>query len=439
MAERYIPLARRLPTLGAVMRRLREESPWLTMKDLSVLAQNNDPLRLNTPAGHRDGQWLAKQIQACGLLGRIIHLRGLHYAIFTYGAVLPDGVRYTNTDEHWLKLQDIAKAARWLGYVPFGAIRDARNEEPIIRLHDSRTAFTPNVEPVDTDCSLLRLNSRRPIIEVSGAQMQRYRQVFFGEKTSLSPVLDPLALELGADLYLPAGEISDTLLWQMAKTGSDDGREMVVFVFADCDPAGYQMAVSIAHKLRLMRETLFPNLRFQLHASALTVEQVKIHGLPSTPLKEGEKRAGGWRERYGVEQTEIDALATLQPETLEQIVRDAVAPFFDATLQSRVEAAAEEWRSEVQSYLDDEFATAIDDPELRRLDAEAREALEAFEDRLIELTDGLDYDAGMPPDLPEVELPEESPRPLVSTDMELIDAIGVLRQRKDYSNGQEDE
>jgi hypothetical protein len=66
---------------------------------------------------------------------------------------------------------------------------------------------------------------------------------------------------------------------------------------------------------------------------AVTVEQVVDLGLPSTPLKETEKRASGWKTRYGVEQTEIDALATLRPDELRRIVRRAVAPYWDAGLE----------------------------------------------------------------------------------------------------------
>jgi signal transduction histidine kinase len=38
-----------------------------------------------------------------------------------------------------------------------------------------------------------------------------------------------------------------------------------------------------------------------------------------------------------------------------------------------------------------------------------------------------------PPPVPEAEPPEDGPEPLVSSDMDLIDAIEVLRARKDYS------
>ena len=71
-----------------------------------------------------DGQWLA--MQAKDKLGdRIIHLRGFHYALL--GEIKPDGKPYTNTEADWLWLQSAAKAARWLGYIPFHRIRDARN------------------------------------------------------------------------------------------------------------------------------------------------------------------------------------------------------------------------------------------------------------------------------------------------------------------------
>jgi hypothetical protein len=44
------------------------------------------------------------------------------------------------------------------------------------------------------------------------AARQPYAFVFFGEKSSLEPVLAPLARMYQADLYLAAGELSDTLV-----------------------------------------------------------------------------------------------------------------------------------------------------------------------------------------------------------------------------------
>ena len=110
------------PLRSALERAIAEEG--CKLKDLTVLATQNDPYRVDTPSGHRDGQWLA--MQAKDKLGdRIIHLRGFHYALL--GEIKPDGKPYTNTEADWLWLQSAAKAARWLGYIPFHRIRDARN------------------------------------------------------------------------------------------------------------------------------------------------------------------------------------------------------------------------------------------------------------------------------------------------------------------------
>ncbi|HEY3034859.1 MAG TPA: hypothetical protein VGJ54_09390, partial [Streptosporangiaceae bacterium] len=89
-----------------------------SLKDLTVLAPQNDPFRVDTPARHRDGEWLAITARDLGLGDRRIHLRSLHYMVI--GRPKPDGTPYRNTDADWLWLQgDAAKAARFLGYIPF--------------------------------------------------------------------------------------------------------------------------------------------------------------------------------------------------------------------------------------------------------------------------------------------------------------------------------
>src|SRR5215217_963145 len=82
----------------------------LSMKDLTVLAPQNDPFRIDRPAAHRDGAWLAMTARELGLGDRKIHLRGLHYMVI--GRLKPDGLPYTNTEADWLWLSgDAGKAA----------------------------------------------------------------------------------------------------------------------------------------------------------------------------------------------------------------------------------------------------------------------------------------------------------------------------------------
>jgi hypothetical protein len=100
--------------------------------ELTVLSAQVDPYRLDTPSGHRDGEWAAQQFARTRKSQ--IHWRGLHYSIVARGNVRkPDGEIYRNTDEDWTWLVNVAgKAARWLGKIPFECITDNRNAEPII-------------------------------------------------------------------------------------------------------------------------------------------------------------------------------------------------------------------------------------------------------------------------------------------------------------------
>ena len=102
--------------------------------ELTVLSAQVDPYRLDTPSGHRDGAWAAQQLARDFGRNRRTHWRGLHYAIVARGNVRkPDGEIYRNTDDDWTWLMNVAgKASRWLGYIPFERIIDARNAEPIV-------------------------------------------------------------------------------------------------------------------------------------------------------------------------------------------------------------------------------------------------------------------------------------------------------------------
>ena len=170
---------------------------------------------------------------------------------------------------------------------------------------------------------------------------------------------------------------------------------------SDCDPAGHQMPVSIGRKLQALQDLLFPDLRFEVVPAALTVDQVRELGLPSTPLKETEKRANRWREAFGVEQTEIDALATLRPDVLREIVDRAFDPYFDRTLKARVDTAEQEWLAAAQAAM----AQQIDDEVLSDLRDQAAGRLEELRAEIDRINEQLHLVAADHVTLPEIEVP----------------------------------
>jgi hypothetical protein len=402
----------------------------LSMKDLTVLSAQNDPFRLDTQANHRDGEWLAITARELGLGDRKIHLRGLHYMIL--GQPKPDGLPYTNTDADWLWLSGgCGKAARFLGYIPFDQIVDQRNAQPVVRLLEHLEPWPYvkvgiNVEIPDAD----DLEPRIGAAYFTG--VQPYKLVLVGEKSSLHDVLAPIAETFGADLYLPTGEISDTLIHQMAKIGVKDGRPMVVLYFSDCDTAGWQMPISVGRKLQAMQVSLFPELDFQVHRVALVPDQVREWGLPSTPLKDTERRGDAWQAATGVAQTEIDALASLRPELLQQLARDAIAPFYDRHLVTRVWDAYWEWQQRAQEVLDG----ALDQDHLAMLRTEATARLAELREQIDGINDALRIDVrglDLPPIVvPQAELDGVHPMPLLDSSWPFAEQCRALIDSKAY-------
>ncbi len=404
----------------------------LSMKDLTVLANQNDPFRVDTPAGHRDGEWFAMHAEKLG--DRRIHLRGLHYIVL--GERKPDGTLYTNTEADWLWLSAKAgKAARWLGYIPFEKITDERNTPPVVRIFEHpEPAPTISVGGVEINVPE-EIEPRAELDDFRG--VQPFKLILFGEKTSLEDVLAPIAETRMADLYLPTGEASDTMIHQMARIGAEDGRRMVIFYLSDCDPAGWQMAVSVARKLQASKALEFPGLEFEVRPIALIPDQVREYGLPSTPLKATEKRADAWKAKMGVEQTEIDALATLQPDLLRQIVLKATRPFFDPGLDERVRGARREWEAAAQIVLTDQ----IGEDQLANLRAEAEAKLaelaaqvEALNDALrVEEVEGIELPEI--PDIPEAAVDGIHGKPLIDSRWDWADQSRRLIAHKAYENG----
>lgn len=398
------------------------------LKALTVLDKDNDPFRTDVPARHRDGKWLADAAAELGLGSRPIHCRGLHYMLI--GWPKPDGSPYRNVDRDWAWLvNDAAKASRFLGYLPFGQIVDQRNAAPVIREFKppSPSAYLStgiDVEiPGDITPELRAWDFRGT---------QPYRIVMIGEKSSLEPVLGPLAQAYEADLYLPTGECTDAMLHRMAEAGHADGRPMRVLYFSDCDPAGWQMPISVSRKLQAFETAFFPGLDFEVHRIALTPDQVAEFGLPSTPLKETERRADRWRQAMGVQQTEVDALASLRPDLLEQIARQALDGFYDRSLAARVAAYRRDWLRRANEVID-----GYDTERIAQVRAEAEQRLAGMREQIAELNDQLRIDVSED-DLPPIELPEAADPgggglpPLVSSAWDFAEQCQALIGAKAY-------
>ena len=408
------------------------ENTGLPLKAVTVLAPQNDPFRLDTEAGHRDGKWLADMLEHLGI-GRL-HNRGVHYALF--GHRKPDGTPYTSTDENWDWLcRRPLDCARWLGYIRFDRITDERNLPPVVRL------WTPTAPQGWVNRAEIYVPEIDDEISISpGVQMkgrQPYHLILLGEKSSLKPALEGIADSYEADLYLPTGEISDSMIYAMAASSETDPRPMVVLYLADCDPSGHQMAISVSRKLQAFKVLEFPDMEFQMHRAALTPNQVRELQLPGSPLKATELRADKWRERMGVEQTEIDALATLRPDALEEIVESAIAPFYDRTLALRVSKAKREWLGQAQEVIELQLNHRALEQANMRLEA-LREHVKAEVEAINDTASSALLNDGEEIELPPIAVPEaadnsgDAMEPLIDSRWDFVNQCERLIASKQY-------
>ena len=438
-----MPLLGRSPLTRVVEEHM--DDGW-SLDELTVLARGNDPFRQDTAEGHRNARWLVDTLDGMGFEigegGRKIHNRGLHYMLL--GQVKPNGREYENTEADWKWLSDrVSKAARWLEYVPWDQIIDQRNAEPVIRIRPAEPE--PRIlGGYSSDEMYLDAEDYAPRAYLEGgAGIQAYRLALIGEKSSLSLVLGPIAEEYDADLYLPTGEISDTILRQMAMRTVEEDRPLIVFYFSDCDPSGWQMPISVSRKLQALSELAGP-FAFEVHRVALTPDQVRAWDLRPTPLKPKELRRERWEALMGTKQTEVDAAIALRQPELEQAARDALDPFYDRTLARRFAQARREWEAETQEVIDDGL-----DGDREEIMAAARDKLGQARTLIDEVNESL-VTSAEPDDLPEFEPPEPGvpigdafPSGLgttvVSSGWNFPEQCQKLRESKAYGGEDEDE
>ena len=310
-----------------------------SLDDLSAMSSKRDPYRRDTGANRRDAEWVAEMIDT-HVKTETVHPRGLHYILVSVEPLKPNGTPYRNTEEDWTWLSEHAlTSARWLGAVPFHRIGDNRNAAPVVRMPgkalttiEAMPHFSmPPAEELEPKVIVKDWLDKVP----AHFAAQPYTLIFAGEKSSLAPVVQPIADRMNAGMFFPTGEMSDGLIWQMVQAINVFERPAVVLYLSDFDPSGFTMPKNVARKLQAMETLGHLGEPVTVHATCLTMAQCVDLNLPSTPIKATDKRADKWIEATGREQTEIDALAALNPEALQEIILADAMVYFDDTLRTR--------------------------------------------------------------------------------------------------------
>jgi len=308
--------------------------------DLIPLAPQNDPFYTGTPGDWALAEWFAQLWQAFGYTNRV-HIRRVHYQIVSQkpAVVMPNGLPYENTETCWNILNLASKAARYLQLVDPEAFVDRRNPEAVVysvhRIQELEVWATSRLWG-----SQLRLPDFPdvPGYRVSGYEpSQAFHLELWCEKSTMNDVLEPLCQHYGMNLQTGLGELSITATLALVHRLQEGGRPARIFYVSDFDPAGQSMPVSVSRKVEYFVRTLGLDVDVRVFPVILTLEQVQYYQLPRTPIKDTERRRGGFEERYGEGAVELDALEALYPGELQNVLSQCISSYYDTTLAERTQ------------------------------------------------------------------------------------------------------
>ncbi len=259
----------------------------VSVTELLVLANKNDPYYSGQPAQKMYAEWFANLYQQHNLGGVGNIIRRFHYRLDALGVHWPDGTLYENTNEDYERLCEVVKNARILGLVDMNHFVDTR----------SARAIVPTTEKEETELGIqnhLYYSDLdfpdfpdTPTYYLKGyLPEQRYHLEIWCEKADLNDVLSPLRRMYDMVLQTSKGEISLT----------------------NC--------VQAVQRIKL------------------TLGQIQHYQLPRTPMKKAEVYKRRFEKLFGVGATELDALEALHPGVLRTIVRDVVLRYYDEWLDS---------------------------------------------------------------------------------------------------------
>lgn len=416
----------------------------LKVTDLIALAPQNDPFYVGQPSQVKHGEWFADLWNRFGYLNGV-HIRRMHYQLISQETpvVLPNGTPYENTDECWKTLSQAAKVARYLNLVNAAAFVDRRN--PAAQSFAANAADDPAVDVTSLDWVDLEMPDMPalPAYTLAGFEgRQRYHLEIWCEKSTMNDILLPIARQYGAVLQTGVGELSITAtLEAVTERFARHERPARVFYISDFDPAGLSMPVAVARKMEFWLQE-HDDLDVSLSALVLTPEQCRHYNLPRTPIKETERRASRFEERFGAGATELDALEALYPGELDRIVRRALDVYYDHDLARRVAIA----KSSVLAELNRQRAAVIArwGSDLTDLNDRYSRLKAQFDAQFAELSQDIadvwhairdDLDAAMPDiddyPVPEAEEVDETDAELYSSARDYLTQLGHYKAFQD--------
>lgn len=236
--------------------------------------------------------------------GLTLTVRQLYYRFVAAGLI-------ENTQRSYKNLASIIDLGRKRGKIDWSAIEDrTRNVE--------RPAAWDSVEQIVA--AIAEQYKEDPWAE------QTSKVEVWVEKEALVGVVEQACRDLRVPFLACRGYLSQSEAYAAGKRfakAKEDGYQPVIFHLGDHDPSGIDMTRDNAKRVREFSRGAVEVVRL-----GLNMDQIDQYDPPPNPAKETDSRFEGYRDAYGDESWELDAL---EPAVLIELIQTAVRGRIDFT------------------------------------------------------------------------------------------------------------
>lgn len=239
-----------------------------------------------------------------------------------------------NTIKNYKKLGDIVADGRKAGLLDWDSIEDrTRNLETHAHWHSPARL-------VSTCAS---------IFTVDFWDNQVYRPEVWIEKDALIGIIAPVCEEFQVPYFAGRGYPSVSELQsaaqRLARYETINGQIPLIIHLGDHDPSGKDMTRDIFDRVKLFASNLNPFHEIEVKRIALNWDQIQQYQPPPNPAKATDSRYDAYKQEFGEESWELDAL---EPDVINELIRETIEPLIDRPLWAESEKERDRGRAQIR-------------------------------------------------------------------------------------------
>ncbi len=257
--------------------------------------------------------------------GYDLTLRQLYYQ-FVARDIIP------NTQAEYGKLGTAINNGRLAGLIDWHSIVDRT------RKHQANPHWDSPADIIESAASSYGIDTR--------ADQDSYLEVWV-EKDALVGVIERACEPLDIGYLSCRGYVSQSAMWRATmrfKRQEQNGKDCTVLLhLGDHDPSGIDMSRDIQDRFYMFGS------RVAVRRIALGMEQVEQYNPPPNPAKTTDSRYATYRDEYGDESWELDAL---DPRIITELIANQAADYTDEAKRKSLIEKQENERQEIRELAD---------------------------------------------------------------------------------------